>query len=174
MERKVREVKDEKIKAAALMPTVGPPLFWGEITVNLETNMPDTASFVLHRQTINRRIQRFTNTMKKYPPKPKSFDDLEELLEQLTMTSDLKTFLLLNDTVKQDNNSPDATRIIVFIGDKGDEVLASCQSWFIDGTFKAASHTLFKQVINKNKHFVPFNQTIPSPGFSWRLGMPGS
>jgi hypothetical protein len=33
------------------------------------------------------------------------------------------------------------------MSDEGAEVLASCQSWFIDGTFKAASHTLFKQVI---------------------------
>jgi hypothetical protein len=40
------------------------------------------------------------------------------------------------------------------MSDEGAEVLASCQSWFIDGTFKAASHTLFKQVVNRNRRFV--------------------
>jgi hypothetical protein len=153
LERKVREVENDKIRAAALMPTVEPRSVLGEIAVNLETNLPGTVSFMAHRQTINRRIHRLRNNIKGFPPKPKTFDDLANLPEHLTMTSDMKNFVLLNDTVKQEK-CPDAARIIVFMSDEGAEVLASCQSWFIDGTFKAASHTLFKQVVNRNRRFV--------------------
>jgi hypothetical protein len=125
LERKVCEVKQENIKAAALMPTVVPRSVLGTIAVNLETNMPGTVSFMSRRQTINRRIHRLRNFLKRYPSRP--FDDLEDLLDQFTMTIDLKSFLFLNYTVKQDNKM-DATRIIVFMSDAGAEVLAACKS----------------------------------------------
>jgi hypothetical protein len=95
LERKVCEVKEENIKAAALMPTVVQRSVLGTITVNLETNMPGTVSFMSPWQTINRRIHHLRNFLKRYPSKPKSLDDLEDLLDQFTMTIDLKFFLLL-------------------------------------------------------------------------------
>jgi hypothetical protein len=33
-----------------------------------------------------------------------------------------------------------------FISDAGKEILASCETWYIDGTFKAAKNTLITQV----------------------------
>ncbi len=59
VEKKVRKVKEENIKATALTPTVMPRSVLGTITVNLETNMPGTVSFISHRQQENPKPQEF-------------------------------------------------------------------------------------------------------------------
>jgi hypothetical protein len=98
------------------------------------------------RNTINQAIHKRRKLLKGYPPKAKIFEDLVDIPDQFSKTADGNAFLVLNDTVIPANNIPNAPRILVFISNAGKEVLASCETWYIDGTFKAAENTLFSQV----------------------------
>jgi hypothetical protein len=149
VERKVKEVEQENIAAAALLSTVAPPrLILGASAVNLETSMPGTSGFISNRHTINQAIHKACTQLKGYPPpKPKKFDDLLEIPKQFSKTADGQQFLVLNDTVIPDNLAPSAPRILVFLSQHGKEVLAGCKSWYIDGTFKSADKTLFIQIV---------------------------
>jgi hypothetical protein len=73
-------------------------------------------------------------------------EDLLDIPEQFATTADKKRFLLLNDTVIPNNPVPSAPRMLVFMTGTGKEVLASCKTWYVEGTFKPAFHTPFSQV----------------------------
>jgi hypothetical protein len=98
-----------------------------------------------HR-TIARAIQRKRNAAKGYPKKPKTYDDMATIPQHLTETSDKLPFLVLNETVIPNNTAPGAKRLLVYMSDMGKEILASCNQWYCDGTFKSATGTLFTQV----------------------------
>jgi hypothetical protein len=147
VERKVKEVEIENIAAAALLPTVTPRTILGAISSNLEANLPGTSAFISNRNAINQAVHKKRKLLKGYPPKAKVFEDLVNIPEHFSKTADGKPFLVLNDTVIPGNSIPNAPRILVFISDAGKEVLASCETWYIDGTFKAAENTLFSQVV---------------------------
>jgi hypothetical protein len=98
-----------------------------------------------HR-TIARAIQRKRNAAKGYPKKPKTYDDMATIPQHLTETSDKLPFLVLNETVIPNNTALGAKRLLVYMSDMGKEILASCNQWYCDGTFKSATGTLFTQV----------------------------
>jgi hypothetical protein len=128
VERKVKEVEQENIAAAALLPTVAPRSVLGAIAVNLKTSMPGTSGFISSCHTINQAIHKARKQLKGYTPKNKMFDDLLEIPGQFSKTADGQQFLVLNDTVIPDNPAPSAPRILVFLSQHGKEVLAGCKS----------------------------------------------
>ncbi len=46
-----------------------------------------------------------------------------------------------------DDLTPNAKCLLLFMSQHGREVLSACTSWYADGTFKAASNTLFTQIV---------------------------
>jgi hypothetical protein len=71
---------------------------------------------------------------------------LESLPIQLTRTTDQLPFPILNHTIMHRDDTPMAKRLLIFMSESGRDVLASCTSWYVDGTFKLASNTLFSQI----------------------------
>ncbi len=67
--RKVKEVEQENIAAAALLPTVAPRSVLGAIAVNLEASMPGTSDFISNHHTINQAIHKAQKTTEGAPPK---------------------------------------------------------------------------------------------------------
>ncbi len=76
-----------------------------------------------------------------------SYGDLAIIPEHLMKTSDDLPFRLLNDTVIQGDPLPSGSRLLVIMSSRGREVLSGCDSWYVDGTFKAAAETLFHQIL---------------------------
>jgi hypothetical protein len=155
VERQVKMVEKENIAAAALLPTVAPRSILGAISVAVENKMPGSAAFVSNRHNINQAIHKKRKSLKGYPSQAKAFEDLHDIPEQFATTADKKRFLLLNDTVIPNNPVPSAPRILVFMSDTAKEVLASCSTWYVDGTFKPAFHTLFYQVSYNIQSWAP-------------------
>lgn len=85
--------------------------------------------------------------MKGYPPKAKTYDDLAMVPPQLSTTADKKEFLFFNEKVVETDASPHPKRILLFMSEMGRDLLANSQQWYVDGTFKSAACTLFKQVL---------------------------
>ena len=112
-----------------------------------EANLPGTACFIPHRDTVNKAVNRARNAVKGYPAKPKDYGYLKEIPAPLTCTADGGKFLITNTSVIKDNPSPYAPKVLVFMSDHGKEILARCPSWYVDGTFKAADHTIFTQLV---------------------------
>jgi hypothetical protein len=113
----------------------------------LENGPPGMLAFMRSGQNLSKAIQRERSNAKGYPKKPKSFDDVATIPDHLSATGDGQPFVLLNDTVIPDDPSPNAKRLLVFMSQTGKEVLASCTSWYVDGTFKPANETLFAQIV---------------------------
>ncbi len=134
------ELEQEKVKLAGRMPTEVPRSVLGDITVALETNLPGGTAFMRSKQSISKAIYRERQTINGFPHKPKVFEDILRILPQLKVTSDGQPFLVLNDTV--DDPTPNAKRLLIFMSQHGREVLSGRTSWYVDGTFKAASCTL--------------------------------
>jgi hypothetical protein len=99
------------------------------------------------KQSISKAIHRERRAIKGFPLKPTVFEDLVDLPPQLKVTSDGQPFIILNDTVIVDDPTPNAKRLLLFMSPHGREVLSGCSSWYVDGTFKAASNTLFSQIV---------------------------
>jgi hypothetical protein len=55
-------------------------------------------------------------------------------------------FLILNDTEVTGDATP-RQRLLVYMSQQRKEVMASCSSWYVDGSFKAAAKTLFTQLL---------------------------
>jgi hypothetical protein len=72
VERKVKEVEQKNIAAAALLPTMAPRSILGAIAVNLETSMPGTSGFISNRHTINQAIHKACKKLKGNPPSQRS------------------------------------------------------------------------------------------------------
>lgn len=85
--------------------------------------------------------------VKGYPKKAKNYDDLAVIPPQLSMTADKKQFLIFNEKVVEHDASPHPKRILLFMSEMGRDILANSYQWYVDGTFKSASCTLFKQVL---------------------------
>ncbi len=69
---------------------------------------------------------------------------------QLKVTSYGQPFLVLYDRVILDDPTLSNTkRLLIFMSQHGREVLSGCTSWYwyVDGTFRAASCTLFTQIV---------------------------
>ncbi len=147
IERNVKSVVKSGVANAAINPTVAPRTVLGDITVHMEANLPGTAGFIPHRDTVKKAVNRARNAVKGYPAKPRDFGDLKEIPVPFTVTADGSKFLIANTPVIKDNPSPNAPRVIVFMSDQCKEILASCPSWYVDGTFKAADHTIFTQLV---------------------------
>jgi hypothetical protein len=99
IEQKVREVEEEKIKIAAAISTVVSRTILGEIAVDREDNMTGGTAFMRNQQSLSMAIQRKRVSMKGYPSRPKTFDDLEFIPSNLMRTTDDQPFLILNDTI---------------------------------------------------------------------------
>ena len=67
--------------------------------------------------------------------------------DKLANTADDKPFLFFNDTVIENDLSPVPKRLLIFMSLIGREMLANSTTWYVDGTFKSASHTLFTQIM---------------------------
>ncbi len=144
----MRAVEEDKIKQAASMPSVPPRTVLGDISKVMENQaLPGMIGFMRRSQNLKKAIQRERSLQHGYPPKPKTYEDLANIPEHLTKTSDDLPFLLLNDTVIKGDPLPSGSRLLVFMSSRGREVLAGCDSWFVDGTFKAAAQTLFHQIL---------------------------
>jgi hypothetical protein len=139
-------VETKNIAAAALLPTVTPCTILGAISSNLDANMPGTSAYISNRNAINQAVHKKRKLLKSYPPKAKVYEDLVNIPVNFSKTADIEN-LVLNDTAIPANSIPNAPRILVFISDAGKEVLTSCETWYIDGTFKAAVNTLLTQVV---------------------------
>lgn len=63
------------------------------------------------------------------------------------MTADKKNFLFFNEKVMETDAGPNPKRILLFMSETGMEMLTTSTQWYVDGTFKSASCTLFKQVL---------------------------
>jgi hypothetical protein len=150
LENNIHDVEDEKIKVAAIVPSIAPRTILGEISVNLEETMACGTALMRSKQSITKAVHRKALSVKGYLPRPKTFVDLESLPSQLTKTTDQLPFLVLNDTIMPSMTPPWPRDSSSFMGKSGRDVLASCMSWYMDGTFKSASNTLFSQV-NKIK-----------------------
>jgi hypothetical protein len=109
--------------------------------------MTGGTAFMRNKQSLSRAIQRKRVSMKGYPSRPKTFDDLELIPSNLMRTTDDQPFLILNETIIHGDTTPGAKRILVFMSQTGRDILGRCTNWFVDGTFKSAAHTLFSQVI---------------------------
>jgi hypothetical protein len=146
LERRVREIEEDKVKVAAVVFTMSPRTIMGEIAVNLEHSINGGTSFMRSRHNICQAVRRKRSSAKGFLPKPRSYDDLEVLPPLLTRTTDDQPFLVLNDTVVAGDTTLGSKRLLIFMSQHGKEVMATCSSWFVDGTFKAASNTLFTQI----------------------------
>jgi len=106
-----------------------------------------SAAFMRSPQTLAKALQRKRIMQKGYPRKARTYDDLATLPSHLTETADGEKFLILNGTVIPDNETPNDKRVLVFMSSFGRDILASCSSWNVDGTFKPAKSTLFSQIV---------------------------
>ncbi len=95
LERKVHEIEEDKVKVAAVVSTASPCTIMGKIAVNLEQSINGGTSFMRSWHNICRK----RSSAKGFPPKPRSYDDLEVVPPLLTRTTDDEPFLVLNDTV---------------------------------------------------------------------------
>ena len=84
IERMVKDVINEAISSAAILPTVAPRTVLGSIAVNLEKNLPGTSGFIPSRNTVTQAINRARRKIQGHPPVPKTFEDLQEIPEQFT------------------------------------------------------------------------------------------
>jgi hypothetical protein len=91
------------------------------------------------KQTINVAINRQRYTAKGYISKPKTYDNLANIPQQLKETNNGCPFLVLNDTVIAEDSSPNAKQILVFLSQHGKEmqqlvcglnIQVSCQHTF--------------------------------------------
>jgi hypothetical protein len=115
--------------------------------MELETNMPGSSAFMRSSQNLKKAIQRERSKKKGYPQKAKTYQDLSKIPDHLTITADGKPFLILNEPVNREDTSSDGKKILVFMSKTGKEILAGCSSWYVDGTFKPATETLFSQIV---------------------------
>lgn len=83
------------------------------------------------RENLSKSIKRARR--RNLPPNPKSLTELQEIPTQYQMTLTKNRFLLFDSN--EDENFGDG-RVIVFATRRNLEVLASCEVWFMDGTFK--------------------------------------
>ncbi len=123
-----------------------PRTIMGGITVKLEQNITGGTSFMRSRHNICQAVRYKRSSVKNFTTKPSSYDDLEVMPPLLTRTTDDQPFLVLNDTMVTGKTIPESKRLLIFMSQHGKEVMASCPSWFVDGTFKAAFNTLFTQI----------------------------
>jgi hypothetical protein len=142
----VRDV-EEKIKMAAQNPTVSPRTVLGYISVTLDNRLAGGTSYMRSKQTINVAIHRQQYTAKGYVSKPKKYDDLTNIPQQLKEINDGCSSLVLNDTVIAEDSSSNAKRILVFLSQHGKEMLSNCSYWYMDRTFKSAASTFFSQIV---------------------------
>ncbi len=100
---------------------------------------------------IKRTVQRTRHRINAPPPNPAN---LRELIipESFTKTRLGENFLLF-DSGASDN------RILIFSTQRNLQLLANCEHWYVDGTFKTAP-SLFHQLYSI--HGVQFNSVIPS------------
>ena len=147
VKNKVRAVEQEKIMAAANLPTVAPRAVFADITGTVNQEMTDfAAAYVRKSSTIARAIQRKRVAEKGYPSIPNTYSDLDNITDKLSSTMDGSKFLLCNDKTIPENPHEDAKRLMIFMSGEGRDTLASCEHWFVDGTFKSAPAPLFIQV----------------------------
>ena len=80
------------------------------------------------------------------PPEPTSITDFEvpECFRNVVVGGEHKTFLLHDDLEEQDEEDPDADRIIVFASREMMRQLESATVWMADGTFKTAPQLYFQ------------------------------
>ena len=149
LKTKVRAVKEAKIRGAANLPTVAPRAVFADITGTVTAELKDSAAYIRKSSTIARAIQRKRIAEKGYPPIPKIYSSLDNITEKLSSTMDGSRFLVYNGKTIPDNPYEDAKRLMMFMSEEGRDTLASCEQWFVDGTFKSAPSPLFTQV-----HFV--------------------
>jgi hypothetical protein len=87
-------------------------------------------------KTLAKAIQRKRVLIKGFPKKPKTFDDLATIPTHLQETFDGQQFLVLNDTVIQNDPSPNAKRLLVYMSETGRDTLLKATTWFCDGTWR--------------------------------------
>jgi hypothetical protein len=116
--------------------------------VNLEQkNMTGWTAFMRPKQSTSKGgSPQKALLVKRFLPKPKSFDDLETLTSHVIKTMDDQPFLVLNDTVITRDPMPGAKWLLVYTSQSRLDVLASCVSWYVDSAFKLAISTLFTQL----------------------------
>ena len=92
------------------------------------------------RENLKKAIRR--KKRKDLPPNPNSLDELDDIPENLQVTSIGDRFLIYdsNDTEDLENG-----RVLVFATRRNLELLNSSQMWYLDGTFKV-SPSIFTQV----------------------------
>jgi FLYWCH zinc finger domain len=96
---------------------------WAKATIS-----PAERSKAMLRWSMRRKIQRAKNGTNPNPALPQNYDDLDDIPDQFTKTTDGERFLLFNDEFEEG-------RIIIFSSAHGLNMLQQAETWSCDGTF---------------------------------------
>jgi hypothetical protein len=138
LERKVCEAENEKIKVADIVSTMYPRNILGEIVVALEKNLagdsggPGEEPGWWSKQILSTQAMVICG--------PGSYATSVHTDHRGPAFSHPQRHVVTGNTL------PQSKRLLVYMSQLGKEVMASCTSWYVDGTFKATANTLFTEV----------------------------
>lgn len=142
----------QKIKEKALNSQNSPK----EIIVDTVANSGTIYGMLPPIPNLKRTIQRQRQRNYCTPPNPTTLIHLGEIPEKYTTTANGDKFLVYDN---YNINEPSNNRILIFCSPKCLDIMAECEHWFADGTFKSCP-SIFSQIYTI--HVLKQNTVIPT------------
>jgi hypothetical protein len=114
----------QKVKNDPKIPTAQIIAEWSK-----ECSDPAMKSKTILKRSLKRKVQTTKRKVKKFPPNPKTYDNLESFPDDFSTCFDKECFLIYNQ------DFPGQGRILIFASAFGLQTLSRSKTWGIDGTF---------------------------------------
>jgi len=122
-----------KVKNDPKIPTASIIAEWSKVTAD-----PAMKSRSILKRTMKRKVQKVKNTVRKFPPVPKTYEDLAEIPPEFAHCFDNERFLIYNEMFEGHG------RILIFASAFGLQTLCNSKTWGGDGTFSVVPKPFYQ------------------------------